>query len=229
MRLALLLILTLTLAPSMLPTGAAQYSVGVRPGDWTKYQISGDLSENAVVSNLTVIQVSRTNVTVKSTDFYNDGTNSSNFLWVDISTGQNNTAQSGFPAFFFIILPSRGIGEGIYGVQSLVIQNSLERTYVQTIRRTNFANITTVGSGSTSYYWDAQTGILAEILQLHQNRTVAIHAMIVATSLWSPQPQNSSLIFLEATLIGVIGAGMAVLAYARLSRRHKRKKPRARN
>ena len=166
---------------------------------------------------------------MKSTDFYNDGTNSSNFLWVDISTGQNNTAQSGFPAFFFIILPSRGIGEGIYGVQSLVIQNSLERTYVQTIRRTNFANITTVGSGSTSYYWDAQTGILAEILQLHQNRTVAIHAMIVATSLWSPQPQNSSMIFLEATLIGVIGAGMAVLAYARLSRRHKSKKPRARN
>jgi hypothetical protein len=230
MRGSFLLVLALILTFTQPPVYAPPYSAGVRTGDWANYAVSGDQAMNVVRSNITVIQIIGTNVTVRSTDVYVDGTASSEILWIDVSTGQNNTARLSEPLFFFVILPGRGIGQHIYGSQSsLIIQNSLDRTYVQASRRTNFGNITLVGTGSTAYYWDAQTGILSEILQLHQNQTVGIHALLVSTSLWSPQPPSYSTIFLEVTLIAVVGAVGAILAYSRLTRGRKRKRSGIRN
>ena len=230
MRGSFLIVLASILTFTQSPVYATPYAAGVHNGDWANYVVTGDQAMNVIRSNLTVTHVIGTNVTARSTDVYADGTGSSEILWIDLSTGQNNTAQLREPFFFFVILPGRGIGQGIYGSQSsLPIQNSLDKTYVQASRQTNYANITSVGTLSTAYYWDAQTGILSEILQLHQNQTVGIHALLVSTNLWSPQPPSDSTIFLEVALIAVVGAVGALLAYSRLTRRRKRKKSGTRN
>lgn len=218
----------------IVPVNAIQYTPGVHQGQRAQYQISGTLSENVTSSTLTITQISNSNVTVRSTDIYKDGNMSSEFLWVDLSTGQNNTLQSNEPGFFFAILPGRSKGDSVYGSSSsLLIQNSFVKQYAGAYRQTNFANITLSGIGSTSYYWDAQTGIFTEILKMTrdsaQRLQVAVHALLNATDMWSPQTQNNSennlgLFVPELAGIGIIVVLAFLLGYFRVTKRRRARK-----
>jgi len=224
MRFTSLLILTLLIGPLVITARAAQYSPGVQTGDWTRYQISGDLSENVTMSSLNITQVSGSNVTVKSTDTYKDGTVSSEFLWVDLSTGQNSTLQSHEPGFFFDILPGRGVGQSVYGPSSsLQIQQSFVKQYAQADRQTNFANVTLAGTESIAYYWDAQTGIFTEILNSNTtNRQVAVHAVLNATNIWSRGLQdNSPTLIAGVAGIGIVAALALLLGYLRVTKKRR--------
>ncbi len=209
-----------------IPVQAAGQGAGVSPGQWVRYSIVGDLSEGVVKSNLTIAFVSGTNVTVNSQDIYGDRNVTSQTLWIDLSTGQNNTRKFGVGGFFFAILPRIGIGDSIYGGSAYRVQNRMARTYAQATRDVNFLNVTDISGGSTSYYWDVASGILAETLRTYVNSTtnqlrVGVDALMTETNMWGPSGETASF-YLPLLALGGIGFLALVLVYLRFRRSNKR-------
>ena len=163
---------------------APEIVVGVTTGDWAGY---GDLSfeyasnmpgyeeppmeMNVSWSDMEILDVSNSNVTVRSTTIYENGTEQTDVVWGDIATGEGNLSVG--------IIPSNlGAGDEVpanvtwYTEEplKLFINGTVTRSYAGANREVNYVNITypviygnvTLGAWNMSFYWDKKTGIMCE-------------------------------------------------------------------
>jgi hypothetical protein len=165
-------------------TAAPEIVVGVTAGDWAGY---GDISfewasnwtgyeqppheMNMSWMDMEILSVHNSNVTVRSTTTYKNGTEETSVIWEEIATGEGNLGVG--------IIPSDlGAGGEIpanltsYTEEplKLFINGTVTRSYVGADREVNYVNITypiiygdvTYGAWNMSFYWDKKTGIMCE-------------------------------------------------------------------
>ena len=196
---------------------APEIVVGVTTGDWAGY---GDLSfeyasnmpgyeeppmeMNVSWSDMEILDVSNSNVTVRSTTIYENGTEQTDVVWGDIATGEGNLSVG--------IIPSNlGAGDEVpanvtwYTEEplKLFINGTVTRSYAGANREVNYVNITypviygnvTLGAWNMSFYWDKKTGIMCEEVVSYRvsymdNETyyymnMSILWRMTATNMWS--------------------------------------------
>lgn len=164
---------------------APEIVVGVKAGDWAGY---GDFSfewasnmtgyeeppasMNMSWMDMEVLGVENSDVTVRYTVIYENGTEQAEVMCGDIATGEGN--------FSVGIIPSNlGAGDEIsanltwYGIGEplrLTMNGTVTRSYAGANREVNYVNITypiiyenvTYGAWNMSFYWDKKTGIMCE-------------------------------------------------------------------
>jgi hypothetical protein len=169
---------------SSMNVSASTYTVGVNAGDLAGF---GDISFE-YASNMTgyeeppsesdmswmgmeILDVSDSNVTVRSNVIYKNGTEQIEVTWGDIATGEGNLSVG--------LIPSNlGPGDEIpanltYYTEEplrLFINGTVTRIYAGAYREVNYVNITyliiygniTYGAWNMSFYWDKKTGIMCE-------------------------------------------------------------------
>jgi len=201
---------------SVVAASARTYSVGVKTGDWAGF---GDISfewasnmpgyeqppfqMNMSWMDMEVLDVHNSNVTVRSTVIYKNGTKETYVTWGDIVTGEGNLSTG--------IIPSNlGPGDPIpanftFGPEfsfKVSINGTVTRRYACANREVNYVNITypivydTVqfGTMNISLYWDKKTGIACEEIMsyatsyTHDNMTYYMNMSILwrmtATNMW---------------------------------------------
>lgn len=166
-------------------TGSAQiYTVGVKAGDWAGF---GDISfeyasnmtgyeepppeMNVSWSDMEILDVSNSNVTVRSITIYANGTEQADVMWGDIATGEGNLSVGLIPSN---LVPGDEIPANLtYYTEEplrLTINGTVTRRYAGANREVNYVNITypiiygniTYGAWNMSFYWDKKTGIMCE-------------------------------------------------------------------
>ena len=169
---------------TMKVSASETYTVGVKAGDWAGY---GDVSfewasnvtgyeqppseMNMSWMDIEILGVHNSNVTVRSTTIYKNGTEQTDVGWGDIATGEGNLSVAMIPS-------NLGAGDKIpanltYYTEEpleLFINGTVTRIYAGTNREVNYVNITypiiygnvTYGAWNMSFYWDKKTGIMCE-------------------------------------------------------------------
>jgi hypothetical protein len=165
-------------------TDAPEIVVGVKAGDWAGY---GDVSfewasnwtgyeqppseMNMSWMDMEILSVHNSNVTIRSTTIYTNGTEETYVIWEDIATGEGNLGIG--------LIPSNlSVGDEIpanltyYTTEplKLFINGTVTRIYAGANREVNYVNITypitygnvTYGAWSMSFYWDKKIGIMCE-------------------------------------------------------------------
>lgn len=165
---------------SQLIVAVAAQTVGVSEGDWAEYDCypstNGTLyhpSWNTTWMNITVLDVSGTNITFQSIVRYANTTEVTTITVLDVVTGQANATYS--PCLF--IAANLTQGDLIYTnpssgpvPQGATINETISREYLGETVEVNHLNITTSWTTendtvtlSYSLYWYRATGMLAEM------------------------------------------------------------------
>jgi len=190
----------ITLLTSVSPISAAEYTVGVKAGEWIKYgefsaSYTGIGTEPAEITvwnstewmKLEIQSVSGTNVTAEAFSYYIDGTNNTQEMVGDVATGDLSPE----------IIPA-GLKKGdavsmlISGVTfNVIINNTLTRTYVNANRRVNFLNFAYSDPVFTlrfTVFWDQATGVLLKLFryQSMSGQTKQWSFKAIETNMWSP-------------------------------------------
>lgn len=224
----------ITLLTSMSPISAAEYTVGVKAGEWIIYgefnvSFTGVGAEPADITvwnstewrTVEIQSVSGTNVTAEAFSYYEDGTNNTEEMVGDVATGDLSPQ----------IIPA-GLKKGdavsvlLSGVAfNLIINNTFTRTYVNASRRVNFLNIAYSDPAFAlrfTAFWDQATGILLEFSRYQslagQNRQWSFKA--IETNMWSPDnlgltSDNAIYIVGIMAVVVVIAAGFLFAALRR--------------
>jgi hypothetical protein len=212
---------------SAVPTCFGAYTVGVKAGDWVKYQGSAsglepdeflDLSQMEWMKG-EVLSVSGTTVTVQMTAHYKNETDAVQKLVGDVASASGNLT--------FMIMPA-GLEKGDafpvamfdLGQVGLSINNTVTRTYMGVSRSINVLSIS-VSEDAISLevgaYWDQATGVLMELSMqvsaLDENMQMSIKA--IETNMWSAGgflggDLSSNLIY----IVGIVATVIAVVAVA---------------
>jgi hypothetical protein len=179
--------------------------VGVKVGDWVKYsdfsftwnmpEEAEDPSGFASISEIDwvkveVLNVDGTNVTVKFTTHYKNGTEDSETNSGDVKTGPEDLP--------FIIEANLNSGDKIpwefVPGWELYINGTTSRTYAGASRSVNYVNLTRTAGDSVmtlKLYWDKAKGILCDMLisaSISYEGTVYSMSMsmkITETNMWS--------------------------------------------
>jgi hypothetical protein len=198
------------------------YTVGVKEGDWIKYQGSAygiepdeflDLSQMEWMKG-EVLSVSDTAVTVQMTAHYKNGSESVQKLIGDMSSGSGNLS--------FMITPA-GLEKSDalpvamfdFGQVGLSINDTVTRNYMDVSRTVNVLSI----SFSEDYVsleiaaiWDKATGVLLELSMqvsaFDEYMEMSIEA--IETNMWSAE--SFSVGDVSSNLIYVVGILAAVIA-----------------
>ena len=222
-----LLGIVFTVLVSTVPTSFGAYTVGVKAGDWVKYQgnASGiepeeflDLSQMEWMKG-EVLSVSGTTITVQMTAHYKNGSDAVQKLVGDVASASGNLT--------FMIMPA-GSKEGDalplamfdLGQVGLSINDTVTRTYMGVSRSVNVLSIS-VSEDAVSLevgaYWDQATGVLMELSMqvsaMDQSMQMSIEA--IETNMWSAGgflggDLSSNLIY----IVGIIATVIAVVAVA---------------
>ena len=214
-----------------IPKCFGAYTVGVKVGDWVKYQASASGIEPDEFLDLNqmewmkgeVLSVSGTLVTVQMTAHYENGSESVQKLVGDMASGSGNLT--------FMIMPA-GLEKGDafpiamfdLGQVALSINDTLTRRYMDVSRSVNVLSIRVSEdyvSLEVGAYWDQATGVLLELSMqvsaFDENMQMSIEA--VETNMWSAGgfsvgDASSNLIYLvgiTATVIAVVFVAIVCL------------------
>jgi hypothetical protein len=203
------------------------YSVGVKTGDWVKYEGSASGFEPDEFLDLSqmewmrgeVLDVSGTTVTVQMTAHYTNGSESVQKLVGDVAAASGNLT--------FMLMPA-GLEKGDafpiamfdLGQVSLFINDTVSRTYLGASRSMNVLSLSVSEdfvSLEVGAYWDQATGVLMELSMqvsaMGQNMQLSIEA--IETNVWSAGSflggdPASNLIY----LVGIVATVIAVVAVA---------------
>jgi hypothetical protein len=218
----------------VIPKCFGVYAVGVKVGDWVKYQGSASGIEPDEFLDLNqmewmkgeVLSVSGTSVTVQMKAHYENGSESVQKLVGDMASGSGNLT--------FMIMPA-GLEKGDafpvamfdLGQVALSINDTVPRRYMDVSRSVNVLSIRVSEdyvSLEVEAYWDQATGVLLELSMqvsaLGENMQMSIEA--VETNMWSAGgfsagDASSNLIYLGGIIAAVIA--IAVLAIVFSTRR----------
>jgi hypothetical protein len=159
-------------------------SVGVKVGDWAKYNLTFDFSTNDPQPPITpfpvdnfeheyvllkVVSVTGTNVTYETTIRYRNGTEISSVSWLDVSSGQTYFGSS--MSMGILIGANLTASEKVYlNPYALTINSTVTGIYAGLEREVNCLILSTNASGPPGYwivgktgiFWDKVSGILCE-------------------------------------------------------------------
>jgi hypothetical protein len=197
-------------------TVAPEIVVGVEAGDWAGYDdVSFEWASNMPRCeeppsemnmswmDMEILDVSDSNVTVRSTTIYANGTEQTDVVWGDIATGEGNLSVGIIPSN---LDPGDEIPANLtyYTEESLklFINGTVTRSYAGANREVNYVNITypiiydhvTYGAWNMSFYWDKKTGVMCEevvsyMMSYTQNMThyymnMSMIWRMTATNMW---------------------------------------------
>lgn len=182
----------------IIPMSLGAYTVGVKAGDWVKYEgsASGSAPEDFLEFNQMewlkgeVLSVSGTSVTMQLTAHYKNGSaDTVEKLIGDVATSSGNLS--------FILMPA-GLKAGdafpmaMFGPSqtNLVINNTVSRTYAGASRSVNHFGMSASGQGysvEVTAYWDQATGVLLElsIYSVTPEQTIQMSLKAIETNMWS--------------------------------------------
>jgi len=215
---------------AMIVTSPAQTrAVGVSEGDWFEYNVgfnwtSTDPSATIPISlnetertMIVIVGVSGKTVSGQLTTYYKNGTEETVGGYLDIETGE------GEKMTMFVVSADLGEHDAVYTSDewsSAKINETIVRTYPDSVRDTNHLNITAAFSSEESYqsmylnyYWDRSTGILVELSEVlvtaaYDYVTISsLLSRITSSNIWIVPEFPSFLIlpiFMIATLLAVI-------------------------
>ena len=229
-KIILLALVSVFLLSAMIAASPAQTrTVGVSKGDWFKYNVnfnwtSTDPSATTPISlnetertMIVIMGVSGKNVSGQLTTYYKNGTEETVGGYVDIETGEGENMT------MFVVSADLGENDTIYTSNEwsdAKINETVVRTYPDSVRDTNHLNITATfyseesyQSMSLNYYWDKSTGILVELSEVVATVTYgyltfsSLLSRITDSNVWTIPEFPSYLIlllFMTATLLAVI-------------------------
>jgi hypothetical protein len=170
----------------------AEAQVGVKAGDWIKYDAvtSGvDLASTNMPQwvKIEFLSVTETTVTFNQTHHMSSGAEQSEIIMLDVASGVGN-------ATFQILIPANSkTGDAINIITDegnhTTITLSGEKTgnYAGATRTLVYASLQQ-GDTQVSYYWDKQTGVLLEIKLSQGSAFIAYKA--TSTNIWQASSSN---------------------------------------
>jgi hypothetical protein len=173
---------------SMVPIWAANYSVGVKVGDWIKYDISGTVPQLEQYDwvRMEVQGLNGTVINVLVSIHYDDGSDENNTLSWDIETNIQP----------WIIPAGLNKGDTIPLVfATWIINNTVTRTYAGASRSVNLLILSEYDVDTEmGAYWDQATGFLVELSLSKSSPTESWNGgyKVMETNMWSPVLQATS-------------------------------------
>jgi len=179
------------------------YDIGVKVGDWAKYEFSVDwnssppqpepffVQEARQVNYIyvEVKEISGTNITIQETIYYKNETSATKIYMGDIASYMGNLS---------LLIIAKNLKEGDKIYESPIapsINETLPRSYAGFTRMVNRLTVQE-GAGILyliiyNHYWDQETGFLCEMLiekieTNDYNTTLRIREVMIATNLWEP-------------------------------------------
>lgn len=236
---AVLLILFTSSFGLVVVASAQTRTVGVSVGNKFRYSNTVNWSSNnpnatppfdVVTSNktewfeLTVMDISGTNISCQQLTHLKNGTEITVNNWVDIDTGNGNLT-------LFTISANLAVGSSVYtssSLNNLFINETMPRTYLSSVRDANHLNMTssTVTSSynvseSINMYWDKSTGVLVD--ELVEDTTYgyssgyttrsSTHMQIISSNVWTVIPEFPNW---TLALLGLIAVTATTFKFAKL-------------
>jgi len=238
--------LVVALLLSVVQSSFAAYTVGVKPGDWMKYQVTlswtgtepdtsdfGELGEAEYMKG-EILSVDGTSVTAKMSMHMTNGSDVEQTLVGNIAAGSGNLT--------IFIIPS-GMSEGdnfpgmMFGgdTSTLTITDTESKTYCGASRTVNIYSLTAPAvsgfSASLAANWDQATGVLVELsMQMSMTgQSMDMKVLATETNMWSSgifgglnfssDPMMNILIPVVAIALIAVGATVVALVFLRRSHR----------
>jgi len=209
-------ILLLFLMGTLAFEALSEVQVGVKSGDWIKYDYTvggGWPAEQPHPEWLKVefLTVEGTNATVRVTMHMSDGTEQTNTGSINIG------AESQMMEFSGLIIPANSkIDDSVYitGFGNVTIEGTDTRTYAGASRTVVYASFSQYGSQLT-YYWDKQTGVMVEASM--SSGDVSATAKATETNIWEAGPSGFPLdpIYIIIIVVVVVAVVATVIILAR--------------
>ena len=208
-RLAYTIIIVFILVLGLSNAAFAELSVGVKKGDWIEYQVSYTGSPTAGHdinwARMEMLDVQGTNITLKITSRYPNGTTENITSNLNLKTGQLIDD--------FIIPANLKSGDTFYdqNLGNVTISKAEQHEYAGATRTVLYAS-----TSQNTYVWDQATGVSVE--GTAQTSEYSIHTIVEDTNMWQPSGGlNAALVGLIAVLVLIIVVMIvvAVLYYRR--------------
>ncbi|MCK5625685.1 hypothetical protein KAI11_02405 [Candidatus Bathyarchaeota archaeon] len=215
-----ILLITIIFSSSFVSVAIAQ-SIGVKEGDWAKYNVEVEVPEELqeyiddfeVIdwewSNLEVKSVSDETATLEGTIHYINGTEETTTFEDAREEGFLIEANQGAGYDEFEV-PLSGVFRGLY------INGTIQRTYANISRDVNYIDVSVTEDITTTTmkaYWDKQTGFLCEmsILMsfevLEETYDISILLKMTETNMWKIEPiwtQSWFLLIIVIIIVGIV-------------------------
>ena len=190
----------LILSASLFSEAVADISVGVKKGDWIKYQVkeTGNVTSDYNITwariDVTAVQGSKINIDVQTG--YANGTLYPEKVPLNLATGAIGDG--------FFVPTNLNLGDQFYSeYQGNMTIISIWQLEVGGALRT----VISATSNQTTYYWDRQTGILVGATTSFPSFT--LFTMTSGTNLWQPQ-----IIGLESTVFYIFLIAIVIVLVA---------------
>ena len=215
---ALILLSIVFVSVMVLPTftyGGA--SVGVRKGDWIEYAISMKGASLDPLRNLTwyrteLLEVDGASFQVNKTSLSVNGTFSSSIWNFDLTEGE---------VYGWVIIPANlSTGDKFFDAAksaNITIEGEVQKTLLGANRTVTHA------SDLNKVYkeWDKNTGVYVYSIENTSDFTVIFNA--IATNMWSPQGQNSTVshqLFVEIIVIAILAITSIIFIAQKMLKNH---------
>lgn len=169
----------------VIPISGTSYGIGVKVGDWTKYEVAGTVPSISDYDwvRLEVQNVNGTEIAILATIHYKNGAEETNSISWDIEAGREP----------WIVPANLNEGDPFpFRYDTAVINDTLIKTYAGASRTVNLLNLSEYDEYTEMIaYWDQVTGILLELFLNCSSPTESWTGgyKAIETNLWSPTPQ----------------------------------------
>ncbi|MCW4004118.1 MAG: hypothetical protein NWE95_09440 [Candidatus Bathyarchaeota archaeon] len=194
-----LIIIACILVLSLDSVAFADLSVGVKKGDWIEYKVSytgSPVAEHDVVgARMEVLEVQGSNITVRITSRFSDGSTEQSTTTLNLETGHliDN----------FIIPANLNAGDTFFAenLGNVTITKAEQRTYVGATRTVLYAS-----TSENTYIWDKVTGVSVEGNAATPHYT--IHTIVENTNMWQPAEGQNWTILIAVVLIVLVAVAL---------------------
>jgi hypothetical protein len=215
-RLAYTIIIVFILVLGLSNAAFAELSVGVKKGDWIEYQVSYTGSPTAGHdinwARMEMLDVQGTNITVKITSRYSNGTTENITSNLNLETGQLIDD--------FIIPANLKSGQTFYdeNLGNVTISKAEQHQYAGVTRTVLYAS-----ASQNTYVWDQATGISVE--GTAQGTDYYMHTVAVDTNMWQPSAgfNDAVVLVVVSVLIVAVLIVLGVLFHRRRSAKQRGK------
>jgi hypothetical protein len=215
------MILLLVLLPTIVSASApTNFSFGGKSGDWIEYNLQNviGLSGNEM-ERMEFLNVSGTAVTFRAT-VYTPTLTETNETYTLNLTSQEDFLMRFLSARVYFVPGGMGRGDSVYlgilfGARTIVGETT--RSYLGVDRRVIYANLSDTEGNNYVFYWDKETGVLAEGTETYGSASYSV--IVDATNMWASQiPLLIWISIIGAIALGVLSSRKTVMK--KLRRKH---------
>jgi hypothetical protein len=207
------LLLTAVIASALLTASIAfaDFSAGVKEGDWVEYQVTmtGSIEgHDAQWARIDVNGVDGSVLYLNATTKFVNGTYLSEAAVLDLENGRLGDG--------FFVPKNLAVGDVFYDANAgnVTISSTEQKVCAGAERTLISATELCLGNTneSTFFSWDQQTGALLEAYSNYQDINFTMKTVIDKTNIWQPQaPADYTLIYEVVAVIVIAAAGVIVL------------------